>query len=794
MSPRLLFHRTLALVFAAAFAYGLSYYPLERTILLPVLLAYAGLLCWRTHWWLFALPALLPVLDLAPWSGWFFFEEIDLLLLLTAAFAYWRLRPTPQSAVLPTMFRAGLWVLAAACLLGLYRGLQPLPAPDANAFNNYLSPYNALRVGKGWFWALVLLAPLRRAAGPALDGARRYLIPGLVCGLALVALADCRERALFPGLLNFSSDYRTTAPFSAMHTGGAALDGYLALAFPLLATQANRPALALALFALASYAVLSTFSRGLFAAYLFSVTLLAAFWLRGAWRSRHLRWRHVLLMALSGIVLVRVLICVFDASGYRGFAAALASLGAAFVLSTLPLPWRRVPLALLGACVAMSALALLGTTQEPVLAGPFKMPYWLFACAAGAYAVAIRPALPAPIGQRKPVSSPALTAFFSMLLAMVWICWHWAGAAALPAAASTFIIGMLLIALNRLPAQPYWHINRPGVGAAAASAIVLALAIPISSGYYTAERYASAAADLRERWQHWQHVLAMMNGVDAITGMGLGRFPAVYFWHNPRGEQPATLRYVDEAGNRYLQMTPAAYEAGYGELLRLLQRVQVVPRTPYVLGFDARHRSTQAYAHVSLCQRLLLYPQNCVDAALRLGPPAAGWRHYQFAFDSGPLGDGDWWRRLPVQLEMAVEGDPLPIDIDNISLRDAAGEHEAIRNGSFLDGNNYWFFSSDHHHLPWHTKNLVLNVYFELGLFGLLAFGALMLGALAGLLARAWRGELGAACWLASLAGFLLVGLFDSLLDVPRITLLFLLLLCASQLKPAPKPIPPERR
>src|SRR5476649_842271 len=129
MSPRLLFHRTLALVFAAAFAYGLSYYPLERTILLPVLLAYAGLLCWRTHWWLFALPALLPVLDLAPWSGWFFFEEIDLLLSLTAAFAYWRLRPAPQSAVLSTMFRAGLWVLAAACLLGLYRGLQPLPAP-----------------------------------------------------------------------------------------------------------------------------------------------------------------------------------------------------------------------------------------------------------------------------------------------------------------------------------------------------------------------------------------------------------------------------------------------------------------------------------------------------------------------------------------------------------------------------------------------------------------------------------------------------------------------------------------
>ena len=35
---------------------------------------------------LFALPVLLPVLDLAPWTGWFFIEEMDLLLLLTAAF------------------------------------------------------------------------------------------------------------------------------------------------------------------------------------------------------------------------------------------------------------------------------------------------------------------------------------------------------------------------------------------------------------------------------------------------------------------------------------------------------------------------------------------------------------------------------------------------------------------------------------------------------------------------------------------------------------------------------------
>ena len=195
-----------------------------------------------------------------------------------------------------------------------------------------------------------------------------------------------------------------------------------------------------------------------------------------------------------------------------------------------------------------------------------------------------------------------------------------------------------------------------------------------------------------------------------------------------------------------------------------------------------------------LCQRLLLYPQNCIDAPLVLGPAATGWRHYQLAFDTGLLGSGRWWQRAPVQLEIAVEGDPLPVDIDNVSVRDAASEHELIRNGSVSDGNNYWFFSSDRHHLPWHIKNLPLNLYFELGLFGLLACGALVLGPLAGLLARAWHGETGAACCFTALTGFLIVGLFDSLLDVPRITLLFLLLLCASQLRPASDPTLPERR
>jgi O-antigen ligase len=70
-----------------------------------------------------------------------------------------------------------------------------------------------------------------------------------------------------------------------------------------------------------------------------------------------------------------------------------------------------------------------------------------------------------------------------------------------------------------------------------------------------------------------------------------------------------------------------------------------------------------------------------------------------------------------------------------------------------------------------------VQIFFEQGLAGLLAFGILVVIALARLTASAWRGDLFATTLLAALGGFLLVGLFDSLFDAPRLTALFFLLL-----------------
>ena len=93
---------------------------------------------------------------------------------------------------------------------------------------------------------------------------------------------------------------------------------------------------------------------------------------------------------------------------------------------------------------------------------------------------------------------------------------------------------------------------------------------------------------------------------------------------------------------------------------------------------------------------------------------------------------------------------------------------------------HHWFTTSDRYHLRWHIKNLGLNVLFDQGVVGLLLFASLTGVAMYGLIAGAARGHPSAPFLASALAGFLMVGLFDSLLDAPRLAFLFYLLTTVS--------------
>lgn len=261
-------------------------YPVAKLGLGLFLLTYTALLIRFPYLWLLVIPSLLPVMDFAPWTGRFFFDEFDLLILATLAVYFWR-KPKAQAyrlLGLPTNWLLSLFI--ALYGISLLKGSLPLETIDANAFSNYYSNYNSLRIGKGVLLAVFLL-PLLQQSVSRYRNAPLYLGYGVLLGLVGVIAAACWERLLFPGLLNFTSDFRIIALFSSMHTGGGHIDAYLALTLPFIALlflYSSLPLLTIplgiGLFITGLYVLLVTFSRGpyLAASIEFIILIISLLW------------------------------------------------------------------------------------------------------------------------------------------------------------------------------------------------------------------------------------------------------------------------------------------------------------------------------------------------------------------------------------------------------------------------------------------------------------------------------------------------------------------------------------
>lgn len=232
----------LAACCAAACAALAMHHPLSPTLAW----AASGLLAaWVFVWprqWPTLLMGLLPVAGLATWTGWLTFEELDLLVLAIAAggHARWALLGWHDASAAPggrPLPGGKAWLLllafAGSVAVSLQRGLADAGGAQFDWWQSYLEPMNSVRLAKPFAWAMLLLPLWWLPAGR--DGRRvgsRQLVLGLQAALGVMALLVTWERVAFPGLLNFSTDYRTTALFWEMHVGGAALDACLAMAFP----------------------------------------------------------------------------------------------------------------------------------------------------------------------------------------------------------------------------------------------------------------------------------------------------------------------------------------------------------------------------------------------------------------------------------------------------------------------------------------------------------------------------------------------------------------------------------
>ncbi len=141
------------LLAAAACAVGTavaSHHPLMPVTVTSVFLLWCALVAWRPGLWLFAVPAALPLLSFAPWTGWVVVEEFDLLLWGAVAGGYARMAMTARdpheasrsarSDRLVGGLATGFGILTVVAFV---RGLSVAGHGSFDWFQSYTDPLNS---------------------------------------------------------------------------------------------------------------------------------------------------------------------------------------------------------------------------------------------------------------------------------------------------------------------------------------------------------------------------------------------------------------------------------------------------------------------------------------------------------------------------------------------------------------------------------------------------------------------------------------------------------------------------
>jgi len=779
---------------SAAFGLGLAaHHPLSPLLAVTAWLALASLSFARPGWGLVTLLGVLPVSGLAPWTGWLVVEELDLGVLALVAGGYARLARSAPLATRPGVpLVSGLLIAAAvfSLLLSTVRGVQDAGGWTFDWWQAYHQPLNSQRLGKPLLMVLMVW-PLWQVFD---RGAPRHalLAWGMTAGLALTALSVLAERHAFVGLSNFSSDYRATGPFWEMHVGGAALDTYLALALPFAVVLVGRseralPWAAAALTtALAAYASLATFSRGVYLAVPLALLVL---W----WRERHrdragqarlpavgravgwVRWA-----VLAGFAAAAV--WVFPSSGYRGL---LAVWGVAALMLFLAEPLQR-----LDARARRLVMGLALPAVAAVLLFAWLLPqgaYWAYAFTALLVsAAAARLSWPAQAPAPAFTGVVALAAYAALLAAAALVAGHWGGMLALVHTLPVLLAALLTLVWAGTSAVPAW----PGrwqwqLGWAGALGMVGLATAVLLGGARMSERFATVEQDWEGRVEHWRGGLRLMTSWDVLVGKGQGRFAASLFAGGDEEARVGDHRLADDGAGPYLRLSGGRHVLDWGEFYRVSQRIAP---TAVPVALRLKLRAEQAAGlHVEVCAKRLLYDDGCVTGrhTIKQEDQPGAWQQVQVALSHRPLDAGAWWAPRPIVFSVAVASRGSVLDLDELSLLDASGR-ELLHNGDFSAGLSRWFFSSDRHHLPWHIKSLPLHVLFDQGLLGLIVHTLLAVGALWRVTVGSARGHPMAPPLAAALVGFLAIGLFDSVVDAPRIAFVYYLLLVLALTLPHP--------
>jgi hypothetical protein len=778
-----------ALACALVVAWLAAHHPLSPAVIGAAAVAVAGLTAWRFDRWPLWLMPWLPVASLAPWTGWLLVEEWDVLVLAAAAGGYARLARGPNAVRRgpPPSIAAWLFLLPwlGLALLAMARG-----AADAGGWSfqdgwwqGYREPLNTLRLAKPTFQVLLLWPLWHALVCRHPDEAAPTLLAAMLGVALMVSLPVWWERLAFTDLLNFSTDYRATGLFWEMHVGGAALDAALALVFPFMLAalaKAKGPrawALAAGLLGLVFYAALVTFSRIVYLA----LPVGGALWW---WLDRRSAGDRVhsaggaAAASVAGLA-VAAAAWLFPVAGYRGLLALLAVLTVALAaMAELVTLGRRARMAV----AASGVLALAVVASVAVL-----LPKGAYVACALMTAIGLGAAL---LGRVRGSNTGLVLAGGSVIGlagAIVAVAWHWGGG---PGWDRAWVVALpWVLAVVVWPShRPPWPSNWRWQGQTLLLATLLVALVGVfGGGDYMSGRLVTASQDVTDRRAHWNQLLDLLRTPEQqLLGQGLGRVPASLAMSGQAAMRTGDYRLVHDGPGSALVLTSGSHEQGWGELFRVSQRLAGVPGAGSRVRLRLRPL-TPVNMHAEVCAKHLLYDGGCQAVQQAVKDDLGAWRVVELAFPSNAPDRGRWYAPRQIVFSMAIDALGGRVEIDDLSLTDGQGR-EWLVNGSFERGLQRWFFSSDRHHMPWHAKNLVVHLWFEQGL---LAVGLLA----AGLAVALIRTSLGAAArhplapsLCAAMVGLLIVGLVDSVFDMPRVTFLTLWLLVLALSLRAPLP------
>lgn len=328
-----------------------------------------------------------------------------------------------------------------------------------------------------------------------------------------------------------------------------------------------------------------------------------------------------------------------------------------------------------------------------------------------------------------------------------------------------------------------WVAGRGRRGGSAISGVVPVLIVilvlaGIASFTGMRARFADTAADFSTREGNWRAGLAVRDtGVlPTVFGMGLGTYQRAMFTRSDVN-RPSNLALRREGSGRVLVFS-------VNTPFYLGQKVPV-DGTPLRIRLRARAIGAQDGVTVSLCDKVLLYADQCQSAGLKLPQPGV-WQSLDAQLETHDLGRRALFGWLHRPVELSVFGGPGQIEVADVSVTDAAGG-PVLANSGFEHGLDRWLITDDSH-VSWRMLNVYLMLFFETGMLGLLAYLALAGVAMASGLSCAMWGSIHGAAIVGGIVSFLVSGLFDDVLEAPRVATLFFLILGAGILEKVARP------